>query len=190
MRFLILFVLIFGLAACNSSQPQEKPAMAGVDLGRLMRDSEAGKEGMKFIEAQQKELQDQLDALQDKIEQKPNDEALMAELQQLYGAAQQKIQAEGQNIASQILDLIQRTLDSYRDKNGYEIILGNDALVSYSPKLDVTEAVLKEVNAQKINFTSLTQQTQQLQKAPEAAKEAEKEAPAEATPEKPAEQAK
>lgn len=155
LSILLILALCLALAGCNN-ESASRPAIAVVDLGRLMRDSEPGKEGMKFIEAQQKEMQAQLDVIQDKLEKNPQDEASMQELQQLYNSSQQRIQAEGQNAASQIMDVVLRTLDSYRAKNGYEIIIYGDSLASYDNKLDVTEAVLKEINTQKITFKPLT----------------------------------
>ena len=151
--WLLAIILSLGLTACDDGkQNQTQNRTAVVDLGRLMRDSVPGKEGIKFIESQQKEMQAQLDAIQDKLEKNPNDESLMQQLQNLYALSQQKIQAEGQNIASQILDVVQRTLNNYLEKNNYDVIIGTEALAAYNVKLDITNAVLAEVDKQKIEF--------------------------------------
>lgn len=154
---ILLCFFMFSLTGCENNSPQNgSPKMAVVDLGRLMRDSAPGKEGLKFIEAQQKEMQAQLDVIQDKLEKNPQDENAMQELQKLYGVSQQRIQAEGQNVASHILDVVQRCLNSFLEKNGYDIIIGTEALAAYNTKIDVTNQVLAEIDKQKIEFKPIT----------------------------------
>lgn len=154
---IFLCFFMFGLTGCeNNSSQNGSPKMAVVDLGRLMRDSAPGKEGLKFIESLQKEMQAQLDVLQDKLEKNPQDEAVMQDLQKLYGLSQQRIQTEGQNVASQILDVVQRCLNNFLEKNGYDIIVGTEALAAYNTKIDVTNQVLAEIDKQKIEFKPIT----------------------------------
>lgn len=141
--------LTFLLAACNDGQGGK---LGVVDMNRLMRDSAPGKAGLKFIESQQTELQGRLDALQDKLEKNPSDDAAMQELQKVYAAAQQKIQAEGQQVVTQLFDAIQKTLDSYRSQNGYAVLIRAEALDSYDPALDITGAVMAEVDKLRIDF--------------------------------------
>lgn len=150
----LIFILALAVAACENDSAQSAK-IGTVDLNRLMRESAAGKEGIKFIEAQQTEMQKSLDEIQDKLEKNPQDAEAMQELQRLYASSQQRIQAEGQNIASQILDLIQRVMNEFRKKNNYAVLIGTDALASYDPALDVTNALLSEVNKEKIDFKPL-----------------------------------
>lgn len=173
MRINILTVLLacacLALPACDNTSKTPKSAV--VDLGRLMRESAPGKDGMVFIEAQQKEMQAQLDEIQDRLEKNPQDEAAMQELQKVYALSQQRIQTEGQNIAGQILDVVQRTLNNYRAANGYDVILLTDSLAAYDPALDITNAVLAEVNKQKIEFKPTTQNQSESAQSDEAASE-------------------
>lgn len=154
------FVLLMSgaLMACNETTGQSaQPKIASVDVARVMRDSVPGKEGVKFIENQQKELQAKLDELQAKLEKNPEDQTSMQELQRVYAQAQQSMQTEGQNVANLIYDVVQRTLDEYRVKNGYQIILGIEAIASFDPKMDITSAVLAEVDKKKIDFKPVAQ---------------------------------
>lgn len=154
-----LVLLMSGtLMACNETAGQSaQPRIAAVDVARVMRDSVPGKEGVKFIENQQKELQAKLDDLQAKLEKNPEDQASLQELQRVYAQAQQSMQTEGQNVANLIYDVVQRTLDEYRVKNGYQIILGIEAIASFDPKMDITSAVLAEVDKKKIDFKPVAQ---------------------------------
>lgn len=115
-----------------------------------------GKAGLKKIEALQAKMQSQLDEIQAKLEKNPSDEAAMREMQKVFGAAQQQMQAEGENIANQIFDAIQKSIDNYRKSNGYAVLIRQDALASYDPALDVTDEVMREANKLSIEFKPLT----------------------------------
>lgn len=152
----IIAPLLMGLFVLTGCQQQEsqvaQPKIAIVDMGRVMRDSEPGKEGVKFLEAQQAGMQQQLDAIQDRLEKNPKDEAAMQELQRVYAASQQRMQAEQQNVVNLLFDSVQRVVNSYREAQGYDMILGAEAVASFKPGADVTAAIIAEVNKQKVEF--------------------------------------
>lgn len=151
----ILMLALCGLLAACNDMGGSSPKMAVVDLNRLMRESEPGKAGLKFIETQQTELQSKLDEIQDRLEKNPSDEKAVQELQRVYATSQQRIQAEGQNVVGQLFDAIQKTLNAYREKNGYAMLIRTEALDSYDPGLDVTGAVMVEVNKLQLDFKPL-----------------------------------
>ena len=80
-------------------------------------------------------------------------------------------------MVSQLLDLTQRLVNNYRKANGLSVVLGTDVAVAYDPALDVTNALLDEMNKQKVNFVSVS--NPQLE-APAAAEAPAAEAPAKA----------
>ncbi len=181
-KFLVVaLALALMLVACNDGQT---PKMGVVDMNRLMRDSVPGKAGLKFIESQQKELQSALDAIQDRLEKNPNDENAVQELQKLYSASQQKIQAEGQAVVTKLFDSIQGALDSYRKNNGYLMLVRLEALDSFDPSLDVTNAVMAEVDKLKIEFAPLPNSAEPAVGAPAEAAPAEPGEKQEAQPQK------
>lgn len=154
--FRIILPVLLGLLVLTGCQQQEsqvaRPKLAIVDVARVMRDSEPGKEGVKFLESRQAVMQEQLDAIQDRLEKDPKDEAAMQELQQVYALSQQRMQAEQQNVVNLLFDSVQRVINSYREAQGYDMILGAEAVASSSPSADVTAAIIAEVNKQKIEF--------------------------------------
>ena len=93
---------------------------------------------------------------------------------------QQRINAEQQNVVSQLLDLTQRLVNNYRKANGLSVVLGTDVAVAYDPALDVTNALLDEMNKQKVNFVSVSNPQPE---APAAAGAPATEAPAKAAQE-------
>ena len=59
-RLLILSLLVLCLAVSGCQQTQEPAVKVGVvDMNRLLRDSEPGKEASRFLEGMQKEIQQQ-----------------------------------------------------------------------------------------------------------------------------------
>lgn len=156
-RLLILSLLVLCLAVSGCQQTQEPAVKVGVvDMNRLLRDSEPGKEASRFLEGMQKEIQQQIDDVQARLGKDPENENLQRELQAIYMGGQQRINAEQQNVVSQLLDLTQRLVNNYRKANGLSVVLGTDMAVAYDPALDVTNALLDEMNKQKVNFVSVS----------------------------------
>ena len=161
----LVFVLSFMLLACQQTETKDaQPKLAVVDMARIMRDSEPGKAGVKFLESLQSGMQEKLNAIQARLEKDPKDEAAQKELQGVYMASQQRMQAEQQNVVNLLYDTIQRVLNAYREQQGYDIILSAEVAAAFNPKADVTAAVIAEVNKQKIDFKPLPEPA-----APEAA---------------------
>lgn len=154
LMFILAMILIFPLTACNESG-NSKSRIGIVDLNRIMRECDMGKAGLKLIEEQQKKMQAELDTLQDKVEKNPADENAIRQLQQVYGSAQQKMQAEAENTVAQIFDVIQTVMAEYRQQHGYDVLLRVEAADSFSPSLDVSSAIMQEVNKRKIDFKPL-----------------------------------
>ncbi|WP_308598704.1 OmpH family outer membrane protein [uncultured Desulfovibrio sp.] len=180
-RLLILSLLVLCLAVSGCQQTQEPAVKVGVvDMNRLLRDSEPGKEASRFLEGMQKEIQQQIDDVQARLGKDPENEALQHELQAIYMGGQQRINAEQQNVVSQLLDLTQRLVNNYRKANGLSVVLGTDVAVAYDPALDVTNALLDEMNKQKVNFVSVSNPQPE---APAAAGAPATEAPAKAAQE-------
>ena len=103
-------------------------------MNRLLRDSEPGKEASRFLEGMQKEIQQQIDDVQARLGKDPENENLQRELQAIYMGGQQRINAEQQNVVSQLLDLTQRLVNNYRKANGLSVVLGTDVAVAYDPR--------------------------------------------------------
>lgn len=161
----LVFVLSFMLLACQQTENAAQPKLAVVDMARIMRDSEPGKAGVKFLEGLQTEMQGKLNEIQTRLENDPKDEAAQKELQSVYMASQQRMQAEQQNVVNLLYDAVQRTVNAYREQKGYDVILSTEGVASFNPRVDVTAALIAEVNKQKLDFKPVAPGTA----APEAA---------------------
>ena len=100
--------------------------IAVVDPARLFQESEPGKAG--------------------------NDEALRARFQKTFVGYQQIVNAEQQKVVQQINGLMQKTLEDFRTKNGYSVIMNAEGLLAFDPKSDVTKDVIAEMDKTKVTF--------------------------------------
>lgn len=148
----LLFVLMFSLSACLPETGGAKQKFAVVDMQRIMRDTTPAKAGVAFLEEIHSGMQKKISAIQDRLEKNSKDEAAQKELQSVYMASQQRMQAEQQNVINLLDDAIQRVLNDYREQQGYDVILNAEIAAAYNPAVNVTTAVIVEVNKQKIEF--------------------------------------
>lgn len=183
-RFVALpLLLLFALAFAGCQQTESgKPAVAVVDMSRLLTESEPGKAGMAFLEGLQSDMQNKLNAIQERLEKNDKDEEAQRELQMSYMTFQTRMGKEQQNVAGQLYDMLQKVLGQYREAHGYQVIISREVVASFDAGVDVTDAVLAEVNKQKITFTPL----EQGDAAPAADQAAAPEQKAEPAAEKPA----
>lgn len=151
----LLAAMIFSLSLFGCDYPGSSK-VGVVDMNVLMKDSVPGKSAQKFIEAQENELQAAFESIQQKLEKNPDNEKVLQEMQQVYAASQQKIQTIGQNVVAKLFDGIQGSLQNFRQKNGYAYLLRAEALEVFDPSLDVTQAVLAEVNRLNLDFSDAT----------------------------------
>ncbi|MDR3320316.1 MAG: OmpH family outer membrane protein [Desulfovibrio sp.] len=156
----VLSVLIFLLPALMGFF-DSKPKLAVVDMQRIMRDSEPAKIGVKFLEDIHAGIQEKIQVIEAQLEKNPKDEAAQKELQTIYASSQQRMQVEQQNVVTLLYDAIQRVMNSYREQNGYEVILNMEVVAAFSPVMDVTTSVIAEVNKQKIEFKPVSKETEQ-----------------------------
>ena len=175
-RFIMPLALLlsFMLFACQQADNNAQPKMAVVDMARVMRDSELGKAGVKFLESLQGDMQTKLNDIQQRLEANPKDAEAQKELQAVYMSAQQRMQVEQQNVVNLLYDTIQRVINTYRTEKGYTVIISTEAAAAYDSKSDVTNEVLELVNKQKLEFKPVSPEAPA---APEAAPAPKTEAP-------------
>ena len=158
MRISLFAPLALGLClllpACQQADTA-KPQLAVVDMARIMRDSEPGKAGVKFLEGIQAEMQSSLNDIQSRLQKNPNDAQAQKELQTIYMAAQQRMQTEQQNVINVLYDMVQRVINGYRTEKGYAVILNSEAAAAYDAKADVTADIVAAVKSGKLSVKDL-----------------------------------
>ena len=180
-RFLAVPLLLLSLLCAACQQGEEKASGANfavVDIVRVMRDSEPGKAGIKYLETLQADIQKQLDDIQAGLEKDPDNEDLQKQLQTVYMNAQQQMGEEQQNVLSQLQNVTKRVMDDFRKAKGYDLLFSAETLSSYDEKLDVTNALLEEMNKQKVTFVPLDNAADDAPKADAPAEKADQKAEA------------
>ena len=142
----LCLMLVFATTGCAASK------IAVVDPARLFQESEPGKAGIEHLKQLEAAMQEQLKTAQGMIEKAPNDEALRARFQKTFVGYQQIVNAEQQKVVQQINGLMQKTLEDFRTKNGYSVIMNAEGLLAFDPKSDVTKEVIAEMDKTKVTF--------------------------------------
>ena len=142
----LCLMLVFATTGCAASK------IAVVDPARLFQESEPGKAGIEHLKQLEAAMQEQLKTAQGMIEKAPNDEALRARFQKTFVGYQQIVNAEQQKVVQQINGLMQKTLEDFRTKNGYSVIMNAEGLLAFDPKSDVTKDVIAEMDKTKVTF--------------------------------------
>ncbi len=142
----VAVVCFFSLTGCTSTQ------VAVVTPARLFQESESGKAGIEHLKQIETTIQEQLEIAQGLIAKAPNDEALRAKFQKVFLGYQQVINAEQQKVVESVNTLMQNALDKYRVQKGYAVIMSAESLLSYDPKIDVTNEILAAMNESKVTF--------------------------------------
>ncbi len=152
-RNFLVPVLLAGalLSACVQPEPST-PAVGVLDTARVFRDSALGKAGVKYLQDVQTELQAELDAAQKQLQEKPNDEALQAKVQEIFMNAQQRHNAENQQVITLVNDALLRTVNAYRVQKKLLLVVGSEAALSYDASVDVTADVIAALDKEKVEF--------------------------------------
>ena len=185
-RYFVPLALLLSLMliACQQGEGSSQAKLAVVDMTRVMRDSEAGKAGVKHLEGLQADMQAQLNNIQKRLEQNADDADAQKELQTVYMASQQRMQVEQQNVVNVLYDTMQRIVNAYRTEKGYALIISSEAAASFDPKTDVTADIIAAMNKQKVEFKPVAPEGDAA--AAPAAPAAEASKPADKAAEKPA----
>ena len=129
----LCLMLVFATTGCAASK------IAVVDPARLFQESEPGKAGIEHLKQLEAAMQEQLKTAQAMIEKAANDQALRARFQKTF-------------VVQQINGLMQKTLEDFRTKNGYSVIMNAEGLLAFDPKSDVTKDVIAEMDKTKVTF--------------------------------------
>lgn len=123
-----------------------------VDPTKLFQDSEPGKAGMSHLKTIEEAMQVQIDLAQGILEKSPKNEELRVQFQNIFIDYQQTINTEQQKVVEVINSLIQKTLDVFREENGYAVLITKDSLLSYALKDDVTGNIIEILNQTSVIF--------------------------------------
>ena len=142
----LCLMLVFATTGCAASK------IAVVDISGVIIFFVYFNTRLISISTLEAAMQEQLKTAQGMIEKAPNDEALRARFQKTFVGYQQIVNAEQQKVVQQINGLMQKTLEDFRTKNGYSVIMNAEGLLAFDPKSDVTKDVIAEMDKTKVTF--------------------------------------
>ena len=149
-KLVVLVAAVLMLAACT----QPKSSIGVVNTAKIYQESEAGKAGVKHLEALHEEMQNEINKMQAELQKNPSDD-VKRQFQQLYTDYEQRMGAEQQQVITVLNESLQKVLDAYREKSGLDVIVANEGVLSSSPKADVTSEIVAELNKQTVTFKRL-----------------------------------
>ncbi len=158
------------LACCIAATPvfAADVKMGYIDMQRALNTSEAGKEAKEQLAARVKKYQEEINVKQEDIKKlkdelekqgmllsesaraaKEKDYQLrLKEFQRFTKDAQDELQGKDEEFTRKILEVMEKIIQEFGRKNGYTFIfVKNEGMMFADDKADVTEEVLKLLNA-------------------------------------------
>lgn len=143
-------VLVVSLAGCKN-----EGGVAVVDAARLYQESASGKAGIEHLQKLEAALQARLMNAQEQMEKSPKDEALRGQFQAEFAGFQQLVQGEQQKVVEGIQKQMMDALEKARKKGDYAAVLASESVLASAPKADITDAVLKAMDAAPLTFADV-----------------------------------
>ncbi|MDA8427940.1 MAG: OmpH family outer membrane protein [Geobacteraceae bacterium] len=158
------------LACCVTATPvfAADVRLGYIDMQRALNSSDAGKEAKEHLAARVKKYQDEINAKQVEIKKLKDDlekqgmllsesaraskekdyQQRLKEFQRFTKDAQDELQGKDEEYTRKILESMEKIIKDFGQKNGYTFIfVKNEGLLYADDKADVTDEVLKLLNA-------------------------------------------
>ncbi|HXE95057.1 MAG TPA: OmpH family outer membrane protein [Dongiaceae bacterium] len=165
-RLLLAGILACCLAATSAFAADVK--LGYIDMQRALNSSEAGKEAKEQLAARVKKYQDEINSKQEEIKKLKDDlekqgmllsesaraskekdyQQRLKEFQRFTKDAQEELQGKDEEFTRKILEGMEKIIQEFGRKNGYTFIfVKNEGMLFADDKSDVTDEVLKLLNA-------------------------------------------
>jgi len=165
-RFLLAGVMACCIAATPAVAADLK--LGYIDMQRALNASEAGKEAKEQLAARVKKYQEEINTKQEDIKKLKDElekqgmllsesaraakekdyQQRLKEFQRFTKDAQDELQGKDEEFTRKILEGMEKIIQDFGRKNGYTFIfVKNEGMLFVDDKVDVTEEVLKLLNA-------------------------------------------
>lgn len=149
-----LLVALSFVPACVDAGKAE--SIAVVDTARILAESQPAKEGEAHLLKVRAVLQKGLTDLQAMYKGKEKTTEAQAAIQQGYQALEQQLAIERQAILQILEGALDASVKGWRAKNTkYLAVASKQMLLDSAPSIDVTTAVMQEMDKQKVTFPAL-----------------------------------
>ena len=153
---ILLVLTLFSGAACAAA-----PAggLAVVDVERIFRESEPGKAGEAHLKQARDVLQKGLDEVRALYKGQEDTPKARAELRNAQAALERQLAADRLAVRQVLTTTLEKVVRAWFDGPGQRAatraVAPASAFFAYSPTLDVTDAILREMNKEKPTFHAL-----------------------------------
>ena len=146
--FCLPLILILGLFAVGCKS-ESKPKFAVVDAEVVFTQSILSEKGNAYFQSFLTDLQAELEELQKKADEASDEEKQAAQenIQVRLAEMQQQANIVQQHVGVIIAESFDKALEAYRVRNGYDMIFHNAAVLASGANINVTTAVLDELNS-------------------------------------------
>jgi outer membrane protein len=165
-RFLLVGILACCIAAAPAFAADLK--LGYIDMQRALNASEAGKEAKEQLATRVKKYQEEINTKQESIKKLKDElekqgmllsesaraakekdyQQRLKEFQRFTKDAQDELQGKDEEFTRKILEGMEKIIQEFGRKNGYTFIfVKNEGMLFVDDKVDVTEEVLKILNA-------------------------------------------
>lgn len=153
------------LVGCKEEKaaPQE-PKIAVLNLGVVFQTSKASVAAAEYMSKMESELQGELEKSSQGLSKDADGNVTkedMPKFQKLFGDLQQRYNAEQQMVLTRLNAMAMETVDEYRKQHGPEVIIRADQAFSFDPAVDITEKIVKLMDAKQISFEPMLPETPQ-----------------------------
>jgi len=165
-RFLLAGILACSLTATSVFAADVK--LGYIDMQRALNTSEAGKEAKEQLAARVKKYQEEINTKQEDIKKLKDElekqgmllsesaraakekdyQQRLKEFQRFTKDAQDELQGKDEEFTRKIIETMEKVIHEFGRSNGYTFIfVRNEGMLFADDKVDVTDAVLKLLNA-------------------------------------------
>jgi len=165
-RFLVVGIMACCIAATSAFAADLK--LGYIDMQRALNASDAGKEAKEQLAARVKKYQEEINTKQEDIKKLKDElekqgmllsesaraskekdyQQRLKEFQRFTKDAQDELQGKDEEFTRKILEGMEKIIQEFGRKNGYTFIfVKNEGMLFADEKADVTEEVLKQLNA-------------------------------------------
>jgi Skp family chaperone for outer membrane proteins len=144
----LTFSLLLAVGGC-AKQAGEAQRIGVVDIGRVFQESQAGKQGMAYLQSINEEFRKEFE----KLQAESGDNGAQ-KLQQAIAEYQARIGHEQERVVNMLNEEFRDVLEAFRKQNNYTVLLSQENVLSLSDGVNVTDQVISEFDKVQIDLAA------------------------------------
>lgn len=148
---LALIIAMAALVAGCQQQASSGAKVGFVDTNKVFKECKAGAEGMEYLKKSSEEFQTKFAEMQKNLAGNQTEENTR-KFQEALGEYQNKMGAEQNRIVEALQNGFTKTVDEYRQANGYSAILSTESAISYDASADISDKIIEAMNKMDIKI--------------------------------------